>query len=387
MANQDSGLNDIARHDFDRFIDRRGTASDKWDRYAGRDILPLWVADMDFAAPPAVLEALHARVDHGVFGYTNPPDELVEVTRERVARDFGWTINPEWMVWLPGLVPGLHLACHAVGESGDAVVSFTPVYPPFLQAPSRAERELVTVPLADATGRIDFDALESALTPRTRLLMLSNPQNPTGRVYRHEELVHLAAICLRHDMVLCSDEVHAELLLERQCEHVPAAALDDEIARASITLLAPSKTYNIAGLGCSLAVIPDPALRRRFRAVRAGFVPGVNTLGFTAALAAWRDCDDWRADLLAYLRANADALDAAVGAHPYLDMQRPEATYLAWIDCLALEADDPEPLFEAAGLGLSNGRDFGQPGFMRLNFGCPRITLDDALVRLANVAP
>lgn len=380
-------LNDIRHHDFDRYIDRCGTASDKWDRYAGRDVLPLWVADMDFSAPPAVLEALHERVDHGVFGYTNPPDELVEVTRERIAHDFGWTIDPEWMVWLPGLVPGLHLACRAVGEPGDAVISFTPVYPPFLQAPPRAERELVTVPLADAAGRIDFDALESVLSPRTRLLMLSNPQNPTGRVYRREELMQLAGICLRNGIVLCSDEVHAELLLERQCGHLPVAALDEEIARTSITLLAPSKTYNIAGLGCSLAVIPDPVLRRRFRAVRAGFVPGVNTLGFTAALAAWRDCEDWRADLLDYLRANAAAVAAAVDTHPHLSMQRPEATYLAWIDARALDVEDPEPLFEAAGLGLSNGRDFGQPGFMRLNFGCPRVTLDEALARLAKVGP
>lgn len=380
-------MNDIHHHDFDRYIDRRGTASDKWDRYAGRDILPLWVADMDFAAPPAVLEALHARVEHGVFGYTNPPDELVAVTRERIAHDFGWEIDPEWMVWLPGLVPGLHLACRAVGEAGDAVISFTPVYPPFLQAPPRAERELVTVPLADAAGHIDFDALESALSARTRLLMLSNPQNPTGRVYCREELLRLAEICLRHDVVLCSDEVHAELVLDPQCRHLPVALLDDEIARSSITLLAPSKTYNIAGLGCSLAVIPDPALRRRFRAVRAGFVPGVNTLGFTAALAAWRDCEDWRAALLDYLRTNADAVTAAVDAHPHLSMQRPEATYLAWIDARALGVENPEPLFEAAGLGLSNGRDFGHSGFMRLNFGCPRATLDQALARLAGVGP
>jgi len=300
-------LNDTKHYDFDRVIDRRGTASDKWDRYAGRDILPMWVADMDFAAPPAVLAALHERVDHGVFGYTNPPAELVEVTRARIEHDFGWRIEPEWMVWLPGLVPGLHLCCRAVGEPGDAVLSFTPIYPPFLAAPPRAQRELLTVPLADNAGRIDFDALEAAVTPRARLLMLSNPQNPTGRVYRREELEQLADFCLRHEIVLCSDEVHNELLLDRQCRHVTVAALDDEVARATITLLAPSKTYNIAGLGCSLAVIPDPGLRRRFRAVRAGFVPAVNTLGFTAALAAWRDCDDWRAALLEYLRANADA--------------------------------------------------------------------------------
>ena len=378
-------MHDARKPDFDRVIDRRGTASDKWDRYAGRDILPLWVADMDFAAPPAVLAALHERVEHGVFGYTNPPAELIEVTVARIERDFGWRIDPDWMVWLPGLVPGLHLACRAVGDPGDAVASFIPVYPPFLAAPPRAERELLTVPLADAAGRIDFDALDAALTPRTRLLMLSNPQNPTGRVYRREELERLAEVCLREGLVLCSDEIHAELRLDRELEHVPVATLGPDIARASITLLAPSKTYNIAGLGCSLAVIPDASLRRRFRAVRAGFVPGVNTLGFSAAIAAWRDCDDWRAALLDYLRANAASVQSAVDAHPALSMRPPEATYLAWIDARGLGTDDPEPLFEAAGLGLSNGRDFGQPGCMRLNFGCPRATLDQALDRLSRV--
>jgi len=380
-------LNQTADFDFDRVIDRTGTASDKWDLYAGRDVLPMWVADMDFAAPPPVLAALHERVNHGVFGYTNPSVELAEVTCERLKTDFGWDVDPDWMVWLPGLVPGLHLSCRAMGEADDEIISFAPVYPPFRFAPARAQRQLVEVPLADEAGCIDFDALEAAITSRTRMIMLSNPQNPTGRVYRSRELSQLADLCVRRHIVLCSDEVHAELVLDREQSHVPVAALDPEVARTSITLLAPSKTYNIAGLGCSLAVIPDPILRRRFARVRAGFVPGVNTLGFTAALAAWRDCIDWRAALLDYLRGNAQRVHEAVNAHPHLSMQRPEATYLAWIDCRGLGADDPEPLFEAAGLGLSAGVNFGRRDHMRLNFGCPRTTLYTALERLQGVHP
>ncbi len=372
-------------YDFDLAIDRRGTASDKWDKYAGRDILPMWLADMDFRAPPPVLEALHARVDHGIFGYTNAPEELVEVTRSMLADNYGWHVEPEWMVWLPGMVPGLHIACAAVGGDGDAVATFTPIYPPFLEAPARARRERVDVPLASAAGDIDFDRLEAAITPHTRMLMLCTPHNPTGRVYDSAELERLAAICRRHDLVVCSDEIHCGLILEPQIEHVPFATLDADSERRSITLIAPSKTYNIAGLGCSLAIIPDRDLRRRFRAARAGFVPGVNALGFTAALAAWRDCQDWHDQLIEYLRGNRDRLQAAVDGHPALQMHTPAATYLAWIDARGLRADDTAAAFERAGLGLSDGHEFAAPGFVRLNFACPRARLEEGLSRLERV--
>lgn len=372
-------------YDFDERVDRRATASDKWDRFRGRDVLPMWVADMDFRAPPPVLDALHARVEHGVFGYTNPPDELVEVTVDMLWRSYGWAVHPDWFVWLPGLVPGLHIAAAAVGERGDAVATFTPVYPPFRAAPARAERERIEIPLADSSGRIDFDALEAAVTARTRLLMLCHPQNPTGRVYTRAELTELAAFCARHDIVLCSDEIHCALILEPGVEHVPVAALSEDIARRTITLIAPSKTFNIAGLGCSLAIIPDRELRRRFSAARAGFVPGVNTLGFSAALAAWRDCDAWHRELIAYLRGNRDRLAAAVAAHPRLGMHVPQATYLAWLDARGLDVRDPAAAAEAVGLGLSDGAAFGDPGFLRLNFGCPRATLDEGLRRLARL--
>ena len=372
-------------YDFDEPVDRRATASDKWDRYAGRDVLPLWVADMDFRAPPPVLEALHRRVEHGVFGYTSPSRELVETTIDMLATQYQWSVEPEWLVWLPGLVPGLHIAARSVGDPGEAVATFTPIYPPFLAAPARADRVRIDVPLAGPDGTIDFDELERAVAPGTRMLMFCNPQNPTGRVYRRDELEALAEFCQRRDLVLCSDEIHCGLILEPGLQHVPAASLDPDFARQTLTLLAPSKTYNIAGLGCSLAVIPDPALRRRFREARAGFVPGVNTLGLTAALAAWRDCADWHADLIEYLRGNRARVVEAVEAEPALSMTAPEATYLAWIDARTLDARDPAAACEDAGLGLSDGRDFGAPGFLRLNFGCPRATLAQALERLSTL--
>ncbi len=371
--------------DFDTVVDRRGTGSDKWDAYAGRDVVPMWVADMDFRAPPPLLEALHRRVDHGVFGYTSATAEVVEAACAMLAEHYHWDVSPDWLVWLPGLVPGLHVACTAFGDDGDEVLTMTPVYPPFLQAPARARRRLVAVPLADAGGAIDFDALEAAVTPASRVLMLCSPQNPTGRVYCAAELGLLGEFCLRHDLILVSDEIHCGLVLEPGVRHRPAATAHPGVAERSVTLIAPSKTYNIPGLGCSLAIIPDPDLRRRFRRARAGFVPDVNVLGYTAALAAWRDCDDWHAALIAYLRGNRDRVRAVVSAHPDLSMQNPDATYLAWIDCRALGVEDPARVFEDAGLGLSDGRRFGGRGFVRLNFGCPRQTLERGLERLARV--
>jgi cystathionine beta-lyase len=369
---------------FDPIIDRCGTASTKWNKYAGRDILPLWVADMDFASPPSVLAALHARVDHGVFGYTDPPESLAEAVRDYAERRHGWRIEPEWLVWLPGLVQGLNLACRAVGRNGDAVLTATPVYPPFLRAPSLAGRELIAVPLVErgSSWGWDFAALEAAITPRTKLLLLCHPHNPVGRAWREEELARLLEIARRHRLVVCSDEIHCDLVLEPGLAHIPLARLDPEFARDTITLLAPSKTWNLAGLGCSLAVIPDPALRRRFCREMAGLVPAVNLLGYAAAEAAYRDGGAWLASLLDYLRGNRELLRAWFAGSERLRLTAPEATYLAWIDARAIDPQNPLPAFEALGLGLSDGRDFGLPGYVRLNFGCRRALLEEALRRL-----
>ncbi|MEK7737548.1 MAG: aminotransferase class I/II-fold pyridoxal phosphate-dependent enzyme, partial [Pseudomonadota bacterium] len=263
--------------DFDKVIDRRGSDSIKWNKYAAADTIPLWVADMDFAAPPAVLEALQRRIEHGVFGYAEPWPSLVEAVLTHLAKQYQWQVEADWLVWLPGLVTGLNVACRAVGGPNDAVFTATPVYPPFFLAPRYSQRRVVTAPLALVDGRWEWDAaaVEAALAaaPETRLLLLCHPHNPVGRVWREEELQRVAAIAERHDLVVCSDEIHCGLILDPHLLHRPMATLSPECARRSITLMAPSKTFNIPGLGCAFAVIPDAALRRRFLAAQQGIVP------------------------------------------------------------------------------------------------------------------
>jgi len=370
--------------DFDTTIDRSGTGSEKWDRYQGRDVIPLWVADMDFRSPPAVIAALHERVEHGVFGYTHPPQGLIEAVLEHLERDFCWQVPPEWLVWLPGLVCGLNVLSRAVGEAGDEVITFTPVYPPFMSAPTLSQRSTVKVPLMLDGGRwvADLDALERAITSRTRLLLLCSPHNPVGRAWSREELQQFADVAERHDLVIGSDDIHAGLILDEGIRHLPIAALSPETARRTITLLAPSKTYNIPGLGCSFAVISDPALRKSFIRAAGRIVPHVNLLGYTAAEAAYRHGEGWRQALLSYLRGNRDLVEDAIRKMPGLTMTPVEATYLAWIDARAAGLEDPGAFFENAGVGLSNGSDFDAAGYVRLNFGCSRILLKRALQRM-----
>lgn len=373
--------------DFDTVIDRRDTASEKWDRYAGREIIPLWVADMDFRSPPAVIEALHERIEHGVFGYTRPPGELVEAVLTMLQREYGWVVEEEWLIWLPGLVCGLNVACRALGAAADEVITFTPVYPPFMSAPILSGRSLVKVPLLLRAGRweLDLGALERAITPRTRLLLLCSPHNPVGRVWSQTELLGLAEMAGRYDLVICSDEIHVGLILDRDKRQIPIAALSPEIGTRTITLNAPSKTYNIPGLGCSFAVIADQALRRGFKKAMAGIVPHVNVLGYVAAQAAYLHGEPWRRALIEYLRGNHDLVMEAVGGMPGLSMTPVEATYLAWIDARSSGIEQPARFFEQAGVGLSDGADFGLPGFLRLNFGCSRTLLLEALRRMRAV--
>ncbi|PKO81563.1 MAG: aspartate aminotransferase [Betaproteobacteria bacterium HGW-Betaproteobacteria-13] len=371
--------------DFNRHPDRRGVPGEKWGRFNGRDILPLWVADMDFTAPPAVLEALHARIDHGVFGYTEAWPSLIEAVTDGIERDHGWRVEPDWLVWLPGVVTGFNLACRAVGETGDGVFTATPVYPPFLFAPGNSDRRLITSPLEMDDGRWQWnrEATAAAMDPRTRLFMLCNPHNPVGRVFDRDELTWIATLAEERDLVICSDEIHCGLVLDEDRPHIPIAALYEQVARRTITLMAPSKTWNIPALYSSFAIIPDADLRRRYRHVMRGIVPQVNVLGLVATEAAYRDGGPWRAALLDHLRANRARVLEAVAAMPGLSTTAPEATYLAWIDCREAGLEDPAAFFEVAGVGLSDGRGFGLPGFVRLNFGCARDTLDEALKRMA----
>jgi len=372
------------RFDFDSAVDRSGTASHKWDRYEGKDVIPLWVADMDFRSAPAITEALRERVCHGVFGYTDPPGSLFDAVRTSLRDEYGWEVSPEWVVWLPGLVSGLNVLCRAVGAAGDDVVTFTPIYPPFLSAPVFGERTVVKVPLSleGDRWRPDLEALERALGPRSKLLLLCSPHNPVGRVWSEAELAGLAAVALQHDLVIGSDEVHGGLVLDEDKPHVPIASLSPEIAAHTVTLMAPSKTFNTPGLGCSFAVISDPELRRAFYGAMAGIVPHVNLFGFVAAEAAYRNGMPWRRELLTYLRGNRDLVESSIGAIPGLRVTHVEATYLAWIDARDTGIAHPAGFFEKAGVGLSDGADFDGPGFVRLNFGCRRALLAEGLERM-----
>jgi cystathionine beta-lyase len=367
--------------DFDKVFDRHRTDSLKWDKYKGRDVIPMWVADMDFHSPDPVLDGLHKRVDHGIFGYTVAPDELVQVVVARMWEKYKWKVEPSWIIWLPGVVPALHLACLAFGDDGDEVLTFTPVYPPFLTAPSLCRRQLKPIPLLRQAGRYTMDAerLKSGITPRSKVLLLCNPHNPVGRRYDQQELSDIAEVCVAHNVMICSDEIHCDLILDGQ-NHIPTASLSPEISAHTITLMAPSKTFNTPGLNCAFAIIENKDLRTRFRQARKGIVPNVNALGFSACLAAYRDCEPWRMALIDYLMGNNDLVYKTVNEEiPGLSMDDVQATYLAWINVTELGLSDPVRFFESAGVGLSDGRDYGGEGYVRLNFGCPRKTLMEAL--------
>ena len=367
--------------DFDTPLTRRGTGSLKWDRRP--DLDPLWVADMDFASPPQVIETLHERVDHGVFGYAVPHPSLVDTLLGYLQNRIGVTSSEEQIVHLGGLVPALSLATKSFASPGDALLTCTPVYPPFLGVHNDGDLELQSVYHLDNDGSwiMDWYALEQAVTPKSKLFILSNPQNPLGRVFTKDEMIQLGEFCQRHDLVLISDEIHCDLILDEDATpHFSALNLPDELRERTVTLLAPSKTYNIAGLGYAFAVIPNDSLRRKFTAAKGHILPEINCLAYYAAEAAYRHGEPWRQDLLAYLRTNRDLLAKKIteglpGAH----VPNIEATYLAWIDCKALSVDQPIEKAEEAGLFLSDGAFFGHKRCLRVNFGTQTARLENAL--------
>ncbi len=373
------------KFDFDTPVERRGTASVKWNKYGSRDIIPMWVADMDFACASAVVEALRKRVDHPIYGYSEPPAGLVDATLAHLQSEYGWNIEPDWIVWLPGLVVGLNVVCRAFGREGANVLTAVPIYPPFLSAPVNAARNVVRVQMVETNGiwRWDMTALERAITPSSRLLLLCNPHNPVGRVFSREELQAIADVCVRHNLVLSSDEIHSGLILDAQRRHIPVATLGEEIAQRTVTLMSASKTFNLPALGCAYAIAANPELRTKLRKAMSGIVHHVGLMGYIATEAAYRDGKPWQSALLDYLRGNRDLVERAVEAMPGLRIGHAEATYLSWIDARALNSDDTTKLFNDAGVGLYDGAPFGAPEFLRLNFACPRATLEEALDRMA----
>ena len=377
--------------DFDSLVERRGTDSGKWSWF-GEDVLPMWVADMDFRSPQPIIDALAARVQQGVFGYGVDSKALKDTLVERMQRLYGWTIEPSDIVMLPGLVSGLNIVSRAVGKPGDSVLTNTPVYGPFLTAPANQQRELLAAPLIERiTGRrlsyeLNMAGLETVVTPDTQLFLLCNPQNPVGRAFNRHELEEIAAFCERHNLVICSDEIHCDLLLDDN-RHIPIASLSPEVAQRTITLMAPSKTFNVPGLGASFAIVPNPALRKQMEQAMAGIVPHINILGTVAAEAAYARCDDWLAALRAYLTANRDfAVQFVETQMPGVNVTCPEATYLLWLDLRStgIEGKPSEFFLREAKVAMNEGAWFGEggEGFVRLNFGTPRVILEQGLKQL-----
>jgi cystathionine beta-lyase len=381
--------------EFDRIIDRRDTASLKWDfskRFTGREgLLPLWVADMDFTAPREVQAALRRLVEHGIYGYTLEPESYFQAAMDWQLRRHGWKLEREWLLPSPGVVPAINLAILALSEPGDDVVIQPPVYHPFAQGILRNGREVAENPLAFEGGRyrMDFGQLERLIGPRTRLVILCSPHNPVGRVWEQGELKRLGEICLRRGVLLLSDEIHGDLVLPG-FRHLPTAALSPELAGITVAFISATKTFNLAGLGSSLTVIPDPVLRKRFMQTKDSLWPGLaNAFSVAASEAAWRHGEPWLDSLLAYILDNYEFLARFFAERlPAVQVMPLEGTYLAWLDCRGLGLSDgelKERIVQRAGVWLDDGPKFGTggQGFQRLNLACPRSTLREALERIA----
>lgn len=384
---------------FDRAPDRRGTNSIKWTRYEA-DVLPLWVADMDFPAPEPAREALQAALRHGVLGYEMPSRNLKETVAARMHRLYKWDVSPDSVVATPGIVAGFMAAARAVCPNGGGVLVQPPVYPPFLETPKNTGATGQLAPLRPTDSavslgyEIDWEALEAGFDSNgvpTRMFLLCHPHNPIGRSFTAAELERIGDLCDRRDAVICSDEIHSELLLGG-ASHAPMAAVSREIEARTITLVSPSKTFNLVGLACGFAIVPDPALRSRYGRVLQQLALHVNSLGLIAAEVAFSGaCDGWLGELRSYLTDNRDYLVGFVAEHlPGVSVTCPDATYLAWMDFGELARAGrlkPDPcrfLLRKARVALNAGPEFGPGGehCVRLNFGCARSILIEALQRI-----
>ncbi|WP_287811810.1 MalY/PatB family protein [Pseudomonas sp.] len=372
----------------DTVHDRHDTGSTKWNRYPA-DVLPLWIADMDFAVAPGIIQALQARLTHPMLGYSVAQDSLRETLVTALRELFDWEVAPEELVFLPGVEGGVNMALNGLLAPGTGVVVQTPNYRPLLNAAGHWKLPRIDLPFhADANGLYptDLAALEAALG-NAGAMILSNPHNPLGKVFDRTELQAIADACVAHDTLLISDEIHAQIVFDGR-KHIPIASLNDEIAQRTITLMSATKAFNIAGMKNAFAVIRNPALRHRFNMARQGMVDSVSTLGLVATEAAFKHGKEWLAEVIAYLQANRDYLVNAVATRlPGVSMITPQATYLAWLDCTALGLEDPHAFFlKEAKVGLSPGTDFADEGagqFVRLNFGCPRALLEEGIARMA----
>jgi cysteine-S-conjugate beta-lyase len=367
--------------------DRRKSDSIKW-KYFPDDVLPMWEADMDFTSPPEVISTLHDRVEHGVFGYGDNSKILAELVVERMERLYQWKIDIADVLLLPGVITGFNLACQALTTPGESLVIQPPIYPPFFSVSANSKVNEIQCPLendGDGNYEINFSSLEKDLE-KSKFLLFCNPHNPIGKVYMRAELEKVAEACLRNDVFICSDEIHSDLIFEGN-RHIPIASLSADIGQKSITLIAPSKTFNIAGLDCAILICQNKELMKSVKRERKGVVGGVNLLGSAAAIAAYKYGQPWLEEILQYLQGNRDYLCQYIGDNlPGINVRPPDATYLAWLNCAVLDLpQEPFDFFlQNARVGLNRGSEFGRDGkpFVRLNFGCTRETLAEALERM-----
>lgn len=385
----------MLKYDFDIKMERRGTNCEKWDfleeEFGKKDLLALWVADMDFPAPPEVLDALHKKIDEGALGYPIAPDSLIKSITDWQDVRHGWKIGKEAVTWAPGVVAGLAFSIMAYTKPGDGVIIQTPVYPPFYATISESGRRIVKNPLKRANGRyvMDLEGLEKLVTPTCRTLILCSPHNPVARVWTKEELEALAELAVRKDMLIISDEIHQDLVYS-DAKHISIAALSDEMSSRTVTFVAPSKTFNIAGMNSSVALIPDEKLRSKYVSVMNRLhLSSLSILGLTAMETAYGKCAGWLDELMVYLEENRNFTEKFVRERmPKAKMDHPEGTYIFWIDFRGYGFDSEklmDLLVNEAGVALNNGRNFGAEGdgFARINIGTNRKMLKEALEKIA----
>jgi cystathionine beta-lyase len=393
------------KYDFDIICDRRNTNCAKWDAvkaiFGSEDVIPMWVADMDFPAAEPIVTSLKERAAHEFYGYAQPGPGLVEALVDRVRRKFNWKIQPEWVVLTPGVIPALNIAIRALSHPGDEIILQEPVYYPFFPSVRQSGCQVATnqLKLVDGRYEMDFDDLEEKFRPkpgmhestsRARAIVLCNPHNPIGRVWDRPDLERLGEIVIGHGATVISDEIHCELLY-RGVKHTPFGSISEEFARNSIVCMAPSKTFNLPGLAASSIIIPDKKLRDTFNDLRMGIVHGPNLFGLVAMEAAYRYGDEWLEQLLDYLQANLEFTLDYFKRIPRIRVIRPQGTYLLWLDCRGLDLDDPalrDFMRTQAKVGLDDGFMFGAggSGFQRMNIACPRGILEEALGRIERAA-
>lgn len=372
---------------FDPAIERRASDSTKWSRFSNKkhDVIGAWIADMDLPTSDKIIDAIKNRLDERVFGYSEPPDQFFDVVIQRLEKKYGWRTKPEWFVPQPGVVPSLFFASNCIGDDGDAVMAARPNYHYFLETAAHTGRILQPIDchLNKHRWEMDFDQMRQTISSKTKTFLLCNPHNPLGRVLDRYELETIADLCLRNGTMICSDEIHADLILDPDKRHIPIASLHPEVEKQSITLISASKAFNLPAIGgLSLAIIPNPEIRSAFQNQAYGVATHPGALAYAATLAAYKDCDDWLLQTINYLRSNRDYLEEQIANIEGLDMTHAEATFLAWIDVSKLGLESPVSKFLDHGIALSDGTEMGRADHVRLNFACHRSTLEEIVRRL-----